>query len=104
EKNAVAKDVRAYILQVSQYFNKFCYGHLQWHAIWVLIRQINIGISFTHIYSLFIIKIPLPKFPPIVIALIPNHGSDKADDIAKLHFKLLDDIAPRLELHLLSFG
>jgi hypothetical protein len=73
-----------------------------------LIRQINIGVSFTHfthIYLLlFILKIPLPKFPPLVIALIPNHGSDKADDIAKLHFKLLDNIAPRLELHLLSFG
>ncbi len=55
EKNAVAKDVWAYILQVSQNFNKFYYGHLQWHATWVLIKQINIRISlfmFIHYYLL----------------------------------------------------
>jgi hypothetical protein len=28
EKNAVAKDIQAYILQVSQNFNKVYYGHL----------------------------------------------------------------------------
>ena len=59
---------------------------------------------YSHYSLLFIIKIFLPKFLPIVIALISNYRSDKADDIAKLHFKLFNNIASWLELHLLLFG
>ena len=50
------------------------------------------------------IQIPLPKFPPVIIALIPNNGSDKASEITNLHQKLLMDIAPQLNLHILSIG
>jgi hypothetical protein len=46
----------------------------------------------------------LPKFPPIVIALIPNKGSDTINDIEKLHRKLIEEIAPQLHLHILSLG
>ncbi|CAB4415318.1 unnamed protein product [Rhizophagus irregularis] len=63
DHNAIAKDVRAYILQV-----------------------------------------PLPKFPPVVIALIPNTLKDTADDISRLHKKLIQEIAPRLQLHILTLG
>ena len=40
--------------------------------------------------------IPLPKFPPIIIALIPNKGSDTTSDIEKLHRKLIEEIALQL--------
>ncbi|EXX58814.1 hypothetical protein RirG_194570 [Rhizophagus irregularis DAOM 197198w] len=63
EENAIAKDVRAYILQI-----------------------------------------PLPKFPPVIVALIPNKGSDSANDITQLYKKLLQEIAPQLGLHILSLG
>jgi len=36
--------------------------------------------------------------------LIPNNGSDRAVAIADLHRKLLMDIAPQLNLHILSIG
>ncbi|PKB96771.1 hypothetical protein RhiirA5_434269, partial [Rhizophagus irregularis] len=49
-------------------------------------------------------KVPLPKFPPVVIALIPNKSKDTADDISILHKKLIQEIAPRLQLHILSIG
>jgi hypothetical protein len=36
--------------------------------------------------------------------LIPNKLNDTADDISKLHKKLIQEIAPRLQLHILSLG
>jgi hypothetical protein len=39
-----------------------------------------------------------------VIALIPNKSKDTADDISILHKKLIQEIAPRLQLHILSIG
>ncbi|CAB5303474.1 unnamed protein product [Rhizophagus irregularis] len=51
------------------------------------------------------IFIPLPKFPPVAIAIIPNNkGSDTVDDIEKLHRKLIEEIAPQLHLHILSIA
>jgi hypothetical protein len=46
----------------------------------------------------------LPAFPPVVIALIPNKGTETADMILQLHKRLILEIAPRLGLHLLSLG
>jgi hypothetical protein len=50
----------------------------------------------------FIFKVPIPKFPLVVIALIPNKLNDTANDISKLHKKLIQEIAPRLQLYILS--
>ena len=55
-------------------------------------------------YFCFYYKIPLPKFPPIIIALIPNKGSDKSNTISQFHKKLIQEIAPQLEIHILSIG
>ncbi|CAB4438414.1 unnamed protein product [Rhizophagus irregularis] len=72
EENAIAKDVRAYMLCVKCQFASDA------------------------------ADIPLPKFPPVIVALIPNKGSDSANDITQLHKKLLQEIAPQLGLHILS--
>ena len=40
----------------------------------------------------------------MVIALIPNKGSDTADAIFQLHKQLIMEIAPQLNLHILSLG
>lgn len=45
---------------------------------------------------------PLPKIPPIIVALIPN-GNDSAEKVFVLHQKLVD-IATRLEIHIISIG
>ncbi|PKC01118.1 hypothetical protein RhiirA5_298692 [Rhizophagus irregularis] len=52
----------------------------------------------------YILQIPLPAFPPIIIALIPNKGADTADSILQLHKRLIMEIAPQLSLHILSLG
>ncbi|GBB95371.1 hypothetical protein RclHR1_02520006 [Rhizophagus clarus] len=52
----------------------------------------------------YILQIPLPKFPPIVIALIPNKGNDNSKTIGQLHRKLIQEIAPQLGIHILSIG
>ncbi|RIB05663.1 hypothetical protein C2G38_2219046 [Gigaspora rosea] len=52
----------------------------------------------------YLLQVPLPAFPPIVIALIPNNGSDTADSILQLHKQLIIEIAPLLGLHILSLG
>ncbi|RHZ45219.1 hypothetical protein Glove_683g1 [Diversispora epigaea] len=48
--------------------------------------------------------LPLPKFPPVIIALIPNNGRDSADIIANLHKKLLLEIASQLNISIISIG
>ena len=40
----------------------------------------------------------------IVIALLPNKGTDTADSILQLHKRLILEIAPQLNLHILSLG
>jgi hypothetical protein len=46
----------------------------------------------------------LPKFPPIIVALIPNKGNDTSENISKLHKRLIQEIAPQLGIHILSIG
>ena len=53
---------------------------------------------------MFINQVPLPSFPPVVIALFPNKGTETADMILQLYKQLILKIAPRLGLHLLSLG
>lgn len=59
-----------------------------------------------HIILIYMIikQIPLPEFPPVIIALIPNKGAETADMILQLHKRLILEIAPRLGLHILSLG
>ncbi|RGB22292.1 hypothetical protein C1646_776339 [Rhizophagus diaphanus] len=52
----------------------------------------------------YVLQVPLPKFPPVVIALIPNTGSDTTDRIAALHKKVIKEFSTRLGLHILSLG
>ncbi|GBC53360.2 hypothetical protein GLOIN_2v1772310 [Rhizophagus irregularis DAOM 181602=DAOM 197198] len=52
----------------------------------------------------YILQIPLPNFPPVVIALIANNGSDNMSTITSFHQELLTQIAPQLNLPILSIG
>ena len=45
----------------------------------------------------------MPKFPPVIIALIPNNGADSANTIANFHRKLID-ISSQLNINILSIG
>ena len=45
----------------------------------------------------------MPKFPPVIIALIPNNGADSAETIANFHKKLLE-ISSQLNLNIISIG
>ncbi|CAG8654771.1 24961_t:CDS:2, partial [Gigaspora rosea] len=47
--------------------------------------------------------IPLPKFPPVVIGLIPNNGNETSARILKIHEKVLE-IAQQLSIHIVSIG
>ncbi|RHZ82106.1 hypothetical protein Glove_114g59 [Diversispora epigaea] len=40
----------------------------------------------------------------VIIALIPNNGKDSADNIANIHKKLILEIAPQLNISILSIG
>jgi hypothetical protein len=48
--------------------------------------------------------VPLLKFPPVIIALLPNNGSDKTESIVNMHKLLLLDFAQNLRLHIISIG
>ncbi|CAB4482434.1 unnamed protein product [Rhizophagus irregularis] len=52
----------------------------------------------------YILQIPLLNFPPVVIALIANNGSDNMSTITSFHQELLTQIAPQLNLPILSIG
>uniref|UniRef100_U9STX3 Uncharacterized protein n=1 Tax=Rhizophagus irregularis (strain DAOM 181602 / DAOM 197198 / MUCL 43194) TaxID=747089 RepID=U9STX3_RHIID len=46
----------------------------------------------------------LPNFPPVVIALIANNGTDNMSTITSFHQELLTQIALQLNLLILSIG
>jgi len=50
---------------------------------------------------IIVYQVPLPKFPPIIIALISTAGNDNAKKVFALHQKLID-ISTRLEIHIIS--
>ncbi|RHZ90226.1 hypothetical protein Glove_2g65 [Diversispora epigaea] len=66
-----------------------------------LIKDKNGIANYVRVY---ILQVPLPKFPPVIIALIPNNGRDSADIIANLHKKLLLEIALQLNISIISIG
>ncbi|PKB98260.1 hypothetical protein RhiirA5_431673 [Rhizophagus irregularis] len=51
----------------------------------------------------YILHVLLPRFPPIIIALIPNNGADSANTIVNFHNELLE-ISSQLNLNILSIG
>ncbi|PKC72713.1 hypothetical protein RhiirA1_389574 [Rhizophagus irregularis] len=66
-----------------------------------IINEIKSKKAFASSVQVYILQVPLPKFPPVVIALILNNGSDKTVDIVDLHQKLLMNIALQLNLYIL---
>ncbi|RIB11242.1 hypothetical protein C2G38_2262096 [Gigaspora rosea] len=52
---------------------------------------------------LYLLQIPLPKFPPVVIGLIPNNGNETSAQILKMHEEVLE-IARQLSIHIVSVG
>ncbi|CAB4419418.1 unnamed protein product [Rhizophagus irregularis] len=69
-----------------------------------IINQIKNQNAIAKDVRAYVLQVPLPKFPPVVIALIPNTGSDTADRIAALHKKVIKEFSTRLGLHILSLG
>ncbi|PKY48484.1 hypothetical protein RhiirA4_422203 [Rhizophagus irregularis] len=63
------------------------------------IKQENAIAKYVRIY---VLQVPLPKFPPVIVALIPTKN-DNAKEIFALHQKLIE-IAADLELHIISIG
>ncbi|CAG8746721.1 32687_t:CDS:2 [Gigaspora margarita] len=64
------------------------------------IKENNIVAKYVRAY---ILQVSLPKFPSVIIALLPNLGSDKTETILDIH-KLLLDFAQELKLHIISIG
>ncbi|RGB27850.1 hypothetical protein C1646_768565 [Rhizophagus diaphanus] len=63
------------------------------------IKQENAIAKYVRIY---VLQVPLPKFPPVIVILIPTKN-DNAKEIFALHEKLIE-IAADLELHIISIG
>ncbi|POG77253.1 hypothetical protein GLOIN_2v1747656 [Rhizophagus irregularis DAOM 181602=DAOM 197198] len=69
----------------------------------LVINKIKENNSIAKYVRVYILQVPLPKFPPVIIALLPNNGSDKTESIVNIH-KLLLDFAQELGLHIISIG
>ncbi|CAG8651700.1 24198_t:CDS:2 [Cetraspora pellucida] len=52
---------------------------------------------------LYLLQIPLPKFPPVIIGLVPNNGNETSTQILKMHEKVLE-LARQLLIHIVSIG
>ncbi|CAB4433755.1 unnamed protein product [Rhizophagus irregularis] len=69
-----------------------------------IINKIKLENGMAKNVRAYILQIPLPAFPPVVIALIPNKGTETANAISQLHKQLVLGIAPQLGLCILSLG
>ncbi|RHZ88487.1 hypothetical protein Glove_22g143 [Diversispora epigaea] len=69
-----------------------------------IIQSIKNKKEIANYVRVYILQVPLPKFPPVIIALISNNGKDSAETIANLHKKLILEIAPQLNISILSIG
>ncbi|RHZ46483.1 hypothetical protein Glove_620g12 [Diversispora epigaea] len=69
-----------------------------------IINSIKDKKAIANYVRVYILQIPLPKFSPVIIALIPNNGKDSADNIANIHKKLILEIVPQLNISILSIG
>ncbi|UZO23436.1 uncharacterized protein OCT59_015776 [Rhizophagus irregularis] len=61
------------------------------------IKQRNAIAKYVRVY---VLQVPLPRFPPVIVALIPT-GNDSANKILALHQKLID-ITADFELPIIS--
>ncbi|CAG8567294.1 29126_t:CDS:2, partial [Racocetra persica] len=75
--NAVAKQVHLYLLQVS-----------------------SLRLTFDQILNF---KIPLPKFPPVVVRLILNNGNETSVQILQMHKQVLE-IAEQIFIYIVFVG
>ncbi|CAG8805380.1 14494_t:CDS:10, partial [Gigaspora margarita] len=64
------------------------------------IKENNVVAKYIRVY---ILQVLLPKFPSVIIALLPNLGFDKTETILNIH-KLLLDFAQELKLYIISIG
>ncbi|PKC03253.1 hypothetical protein RhiirA5_424034 [Rhizophagus irregularis] len=69
-----------------------------------IINDIKIKKAIAKDVRAYILQIPLPNFPPVVIALIANNRTDNKLIITSFHQKLLTQIALQLNLPILSIG
>ncbi|CAG8584460.1 5235_t:CDS:2, partial [Gigaspora rosea] len=63
------------------------------------IKQENAIAKYVRVY---VLQVPLPKFPPVIVALISTRNED-GEKIFALH-QMLIEIAANLELHIISIG
>ncbi|CAB4438552.1 unnamed protein product [Rhizophagus irregularis] len=70
----------------------------------IIINNIKIKKAIANDMRTYILQVPLPDFPPVVIALIANTGSDNQLTVTNFHQELLTQMAPRLNLSILSIG
>lgn len=68
-----------------------------------IIRNIISNNAIAKQVRLYLLQIPLPKFPPIVIGLVPNNGSETSTYILQMHETVLE-IASQLSIHIISIG
>ncbi|EXX73794.1 hypothetical protein RirG_057140 [Rhizophagus irregularis DAOM 197198w] len=71
----------------------------------IIINDIKIKKTIANDVRAYILQVvPLPNFPPVVIALIANTGSDNQSTVTNFHQELLTQMAPQLNLSILSIG
>ncbi|CAG8762396.1 17036_t:CDS:2 [Gigaspora margarita] len=68
-----------------------------------IIRNIISNNAIAKQVCLYLLQIPLPKFPPIVIGLVPNNGSETSTYILQMHEMVLE-IASQLSIHIIFIG
>ncbi|CAG8509037.1 6911_t:CDS:2, partial [Scutellospora calospora] len=71
--------------------------------IYTIVDKIQTKNAIASQVRVYLLQIPISKFPPSVIALIPNYGKENAEDIFNIHQNLLQ-IAAQLKLSILAFG
>ncbi|CAG8472868.1 12759_t:CDS:10, partial [Racocetra persica] len=69
----------------------------------VTINKIKENNAIAKYVRVYILQVPLPKFPSVIIALLSNLGSDKTETILDIH-KLLLDFVQELKLHIISIS
>ncbi|RIA84771.1 hypothetical protein C1645_831811 [Glomus cerebriforme] len=74
-----------------------------YEEIIAIIDEIKVKKAIAKQVRVYLLQIPLPKIPPIVIGLIPNNNKEKAADILMYHQKVLE-YAAQLKINIISFG
>ncbi|CAG8453696.1 11772_t:CDS:2 [Gigaspora rosea] len=71
--------------------------------VYTIIDKIKSENAIASQVRVYLLQIPISKFLPSVIALIPNCGKENTEDIFKMHQDLLK-MAAQLKLSILAFG